>query len=98
MGDLIFIINYFKTIKHTQPVGVIWSKWVVLVCSELQERVRATQEELKDRCVEVEALKAQLAQLQQDAQEHVLVEVQAPPQSSAPQVFIFPYNDHQKFM
>lgn len=49
--------------------------------------MRATEVQLKDRCAEVEALKAQLAQVQQDAQEQVLVEVQAPLQSAAPQVF-----------
>lgn len=54
--------------------------------SELQERVHITEVQLKDRCAEVEALKAQLAQVQQDAQEQVLVEVQAPLQSAAPQV------------
>lgn len=57
------------------------------VCPELQERVRGTDLELKDKCAEVEALKAQLAQVQQEAQEQVLVEVQAPLQSTAPQVF-----------
>lgn len=58
-----------------------------VVCSELQERVRGAEEQLKGRCEEVEALKVQLAQVQQDAQEQVLVEVQAPLQSAAPQVF-----------
>lgn len=57
------------------------------MCSELQERVRTTGVELNDRCAEVQALKSQLAQLQQDAQEQVLVEVQAPLQATAPQVF-----------
>lgn len=56
-------------------------------CSELQERVRGTEAELKDRCAELEAVKAQLVQVEQDAQEQVLVEVQAPLQSAAPQVF-----------
>ncbi|KAK3509974.1 hypothetical protein QTP70_023795 [Hemibagrus guttatus] len=54
--------------------------------SELRERVRTTEVELKDRCAEVQGLKTQLAQLQQDAEEQVLVEVQAPLQATAPQV------------
>lgn len=55
--------------------------------SDLQECLRNSEVKLKDRCAEVEALKAQLAQVQQDTQEQVLVESQAPLQSAAPQVF-----------
>lgn len=52
---------------------------------ELQENMQSTEAGLKERCAEVEALKAQLTQVQQAMEEHVM-EKQAPVQAGMPQV------------